>query len=69
LAVLGDTGKQIEHQLRLPVLQATGIIQPGAFVEYTDNGASRIGIVRSTQVDAQMPDVWQTLGVEVHDYA
>lgn len=69
LAVLGDTGKQIEHQLRLPVLQSTGIIQPGAFIEYEDGGSSRIGIVRSTQVDAQMPDVWQTLGVEVHDYA
>lgn len=67
LAVLGDTGRQIEHTLRLPVLAETGVIQPGAFIEYEDNGASRIGIVRSTQVEARMPDVWQTLGVEVHD--
>jgi hypothetical protein len=66
LAVLGDTGKQIEHQLRLPVLAETGIIQPGAFVEYEDGGESRIGIVRSTQVDVGMPDVYQTLGVECH---
>lgn len=69
LAVLGDTGKQIQHQLRLPVLSATGIIQPGAFVRYDDNGLQRTGMVRGTQVDAQMPDVWQTLDVEVHDYA
>lgn len=65
--MLGDTGRQIEHTLRLPVLAETGVIQPGAFIEYEDNGASRIGIVRSTQVEARMPDVWQTLGVEVHD--
>lgn len=69
LAVLGDTGKQIQHQIRMPVLSATGIIQPGAFVRYDDNNLQRTGLVRGTQVDAQMPDVWQTLDVEVHDYA
>lgn len=68
LAVLADTGRQIEVVLRLPVLAETGIIEPGAFVEYQDGsqGATirRLGIVRSTQVEAGMPEVWQTLGVQ-----
>ena len=34
ISVLADTGQQIEVTLRLPVLAETGIIEPGAFVEY-----------------------------------
>ncbi len=64
LAVLADTGRQIEVNLRLPVLAETGIIEPGAFVEYQDGSVSRRGLVRSTQVEAGMPEVWQTLGVQ-----
>lgn len=68
LAVLADTGRQIEVVLRLPVLADTGIIEPGAFVEYQDGSQGetirRLGIVRSTQVEAGMPEVWQTLGVQ-----
>jgi hypothetical protein len=67
ITVLADTGHQIEVSLRLPVLADTGIIQPGAFVEYHDGSATRLGIVRSTQVEAGMPEVWQTLGVESHE--
>jgi hypothetical protein len=66
IAVLGDTGKQIEVSLRLPVLAETGIIEPGAFVEYQDGSVTRLGLVRSTQVEAGMPEVWQTLGVQSH---
>lgn len=66
IAVLGDTGQQIEVSLRLPVLSETGIIEPGAFVEYQDGSVTRLGIVRSTQVEAGMPEVWQTLGVQSH---
>jgi hypothetical protein len=43
-----------------------GIIQPGAFVEYQDGSVTRLGLVRSTQVEAGMPEVWQTLGVQGH---
>lgn len=68
-AVLGDTGRKVEHTLRLPVLAATGILEPGTMVSYVDEGRARKGLVRSTQVEAQMPDVWQTLGVEVHENA
>lgn len=66
IAVLADTGRQIEVSLRLPVLAETGIIVPGAFVDYQDGGFSRRGLVRSTQVDAGLPEVWQTLGVQTY---
>ena len=66
LAVLADTGSQLEVSLRLPVLAETGIIQPGAFVEYRDGSVTRLGLVRSTQIDAGLPEVWQTLGVQSH---
>jgi hypothetical protein len=64
LAVLSDAGHQIEVSLRLPVLAETGIIEPGAFVEYQDGNVTRLGLVRSTGVQAGMPEVWQTLGVQ-----
>jgi hypothetical protein len=66
LAVLADTGQQIEVSLRLPVLAETGVIEPGTFVEYEDGSVTRLGLVRSTQVEAGMPEVWQTLGVQSH---
>ena len=66
IAVLADTGQQIEVSLRLPVLAETGIIEPGAFVEYQDGSVTRLGLVRSTQIEAGMPEVWQTLGVQSH---
>lgn len=66
LAVLSDVGRQIELSLRLPVLQETGIITPGAFVAYRDGGLTRLGLVRSTQVQVGLPEVWQTLGVQAY---
>ncbi len=70
IAVLSDTGRQIEVSLRLPVLAETGIIEPGAFVEYQDGSQGqtirRLGLVRATQVQAGLPEVWQTLGVQAY---
>ena len=66
IAVLSDTGRQIEMSLRLPVLGETGIILPGSFVDYQDGSVSRRGLVRSTQVQAGLPEVWQTLGVQTY---
>jgi hypothetical protein len=66
IAVLSDTGRQIEVSLRLPVLAETGIIEPGAFVEYHDGSVTRLGLVRATQVQAGLPEVWQTLGVQAY---
>jgi hypothetical protein len=63
MAVLSDTGRQMEVNLRLPVLPETGIIEPGAFVQYRDGAVDRLGLVRSTQVEAGFPEVWQTIGV------
>lgn len=65
-AILSDTGRQIRVGLRMPVLQSTGIIQPGAFVNYQDGGASRLGLVRGVNVEVGDPAVWQTLEVETH---
>lgn len=66
IAVLGDTGKQARVSLRLPVLDETGIIMPGKFVSYVDSEATRLGLVRSTTVEAGFPDVFQSLIVETH---
>ncbi|HRD86703.1 MAG TPA: hypothetical protein PK752_00380 [Accumulibacter sp.] len=66
LSVLADTGRQIEVSLRLPVWAATGIIEPGAFVEYQDGSVTRLGMVRATHVEAGLPEVWQTLGVQAY---
>ena len=65
LEVLGNTGRQYEVGLRLPVLAQTGVIQPGVYVQYVDGAITRTGIVRSTQVEVGEIDVYQTLGVEV----
>ena len=66
IAVLSDTGRQIAVSLRLPVLAETGIIEPGSFVAYQDGHIDRLGLVRSTRIEASWPQVWQTLGVETH---
>ena len=66
MAVLADTGAQAHISLRLPVLEETGIIPPGKFVRYLDNGEEIIGITRSVSVDAGLPEIWQVIGVETH---
>lgn len=66
IAVLSDTGRQARLSLRLPVLEETGVIKPGALVRYVDNGVPTLGLVRSVQVDVGMPEVWQNIGVETH---
>ncbi|CAJ0858313.1 hypothetical protein [Ralstonia mannitolilytica] len=66
LAILGDTGNQAHLSLRLPILQETGIILPGKFVQYVDEGVTRLGLVRGTAVETGMPEAWQTIGVETH---
>ena len=66
LAILSDTGPKLEAGLKLPVTTDTGIIQPGAFIQYENEGLTSLGLVRSTRIDASLPDVYQTLGVECH---
>lgn len=66
ISVLGNTGRQANISLRLPVLPETGVITPGKFVRYVDAGINRLGIVRSVSLDAGFPNVWQSIGVETH---
>lgn len=66
ISVLSDVGRQANLSLSLPVLPETGIITPGKFVRYTDAGVNRLGIVRSTSVEAGFPVVRQTLGVQTY---
>lgn len=67
LALLGDTGKQASISLRLPVLPETGMIRPGALIEYHEQGNTRRGLVRSLSVRHNWPGLWQTIGVETHE--
>lgn len=67
LALLGDTGKQAQISLRLPVLPETGMIRPGTLVEYLEQGNIRRGLVRSLSISHSRPELWQTIGVETHE--
>lgn len=67
LSLLANTGRQANVTLRLPVLPLTGVITPGKFVQYTDASVVRRGIVRSTNIEVGLPDIWQTIGVETHE--
>ncbi|MDY0105316.1 MAG: hypothetical protein RBS27_01480 [Giesbergeria sp.] len=66
LAVLGDTGTQARISLRLPVLEETGVIKPGALVRYVDGATTHLGLVRSTAVEWAAPQLRQVLAVETH---
>jgi hypothetical protein len=66
LSVLADTGRIATVKLNLPVLDSTGIITPGKFVKYTDNGTDRLGLVRGVNVTVGMPEIWQSLEIETH---
>lgn len=66
LAVLSDTGTQAHISLRLPVLEETGVIPPGALVRYVDGATTHLGLVRATSLEWQAPKLRQTLAVETH---
>lgn len=71
LPIVADVGRQARVSLRLPVLPATSIIQPGKFVRYIDGAVTRLGLNRSVGVEVvwgnnEALQVWQTIGVETH---
>ena len=66
IAELSDTGRQARLSLRLPVLEETGVIKPGAFVRYVDNGTPHLGLVRGTQVEWSRPTLRQVIDIETH---
>ncbi|RCX10690.1 hypothetical protein [Extensimonas vulgaris] len=67
ISIFGATGRSLDVSLSLPVLPATGVIQPGTCVQYADGATTRKGLVRSVsvQVSGQV-SVLQTIGVEVN---
>lgn len=67
LPELAAVGRMANISLRLPVLQETGIIVPGKFVQYVDGDARRMGLVRGVSVDVANPQVWQTISLETHE--
>jgi hypothetical protein len=66
IRTLGDTGKQAHVSLRLPIYPESGIIKPGSVVDYTENGTTMRGLVRSLSVDYSFPQAWQSIKVETH---
>ena len=66
IAELSNTGTQAHVSLRLPVLDETGVIKPGAMVRYVDGTTTHLGLVRSTEVEWQEPVLRQVLTVETH---
>ena len=67
LSILADTGRQLRMQLDTPVLPGVGIYPVGSMVQFTENGTSRIGIVRALFIQAAFPRVRQTIEVECRD--
>lgn len=66
VSILGDTGRVATVSLSLPVLPETGIIVPGKFIRYVDNGTPRIGLSRGVQFSHTHPTARQIIEVETH---
>ena len=67
IAELSNSGRLINQTLTLMVLPETGVIKPGTLLRYTDDdGAPRLGLVRSTGINWSFPVLTQTIGVEGH---
>lgn len=66
IAELGNTGVQAHISLRLPLLETTGIIKPGALVRYVEGSTTHLGFVRATSLEWSSPTLRQVLSVETH---
>lgn len=68
ISILADTGRRADVALSLPVLPATGVIEPGKLVRYTDGGTQRLGLVRATSVSwgSNALDLKQSITLETH---
>lgn len=64
---LSDAGPLVRRRMTLPILPATGIIKPGAVLDYWDDSAARrVGIVDATSINQTWPALVQTLEVMSH---
>ena len=66
LPILSDTGAQASVTLRLQVRPETGVITPGALVQYEEGAETFLGLVRSVSVDWQRPVLRQSITLETH---
>lgn len=66
LAVLANTGRQKIITVSMPVLPEIGIVMPGKFMRYRENGNVRIGLTRGVAVSANFPKIRQSVEVETH---
>lgn len=66
LPILSDTGAQADVTLSLQVRPETGVIQPGALVQYEEGAETFLGLVRGVSVDWQRPVLRQSITLETH---
>ncbi|WP_168734271.1 hypothetical protein, partial [Pseudothauera nasutitermitis] len=66
-SILSNTGRQAQVGVTLPVLQETGIILPGALLDYTEQGTIHRGLARGVSVQVDFPKITQTIQVETHE--
>jgi len=66
LAILSDTGRQKIITISMPVLPEIGIVLPGTFIRYRENGNARIGLTRGVSVSSNFPKIRQSVTVETH---
>lgn len=65
--ILADTGKQALLTLSLPVLQTTGIIEPGKIIRYVEGPQIKTGIVQGVSVNmSSAAKLRQTLEVKTY---
>lgn len=64
LAILADTGPGLVQTIRVPILDETGVIEPGTLIRYVDGSTTRAGLVRSTRLEGAWNTAWQSLTVE-----
>ena len=69
-AVCGFTAIMLATQATFdkpdPLFYAGLLIFGAMLFDMLDGSVARLGIVRSTRVEASFPEAWQTLGVECH---
>ncbi|MNW16419.1 hypothetical protein D3C71_2152610 [compost metagenome] len=67
IAELSQSGRMVDKALTMPILPETGVIRPGAVLDFRDeHQVHRIGIVRSTAINWTFPVLTQSLKVQCH---
>jgi hypothetical protein len=64
--ILGDTGKQAQVPVELPLVVDPGLLLPGYIVEVPESSGSWRGLVQSCAIEAAFPTVRHTATIERH---